>query len=175
VSRRLIAVLGYSNGGDSLHPVCAARLARAQEEARADDAVLLSGWARHPHVPTEAELMAAAWQGANAELVLAPDARTTLGNAGAAVETALRLSASEILLVTSRWHARRATHLFKVALRGTGIGLRIAPADGPRPRGVQVRELVCWALLPAQLALTRRARRRPSDTVLQGTERGVGG
>ena len=175
MSRRLIAVLGYSKGGDSLHPVCAARLARAQEEARAEDTVLLSGWARHPHVPSEAELMAAAWRGANAELVLAPDARTTLGNARAAVETALRVGASEILLVTSRWHVRRATRLFRAALRGTAVDLDVASADGPRPRGVQLRELGCWALLPAQLALTRRARRGPTDTVLEGSTQGVEG
>jgi uncharacterized SAM-binding protein YcdF (DUF218 family) len=114
--------------------------------------------------------MAEAWRGANAELVLGPDARTTLGNAGAAVETALRLGASEILLVTSHWHARRATRLFRVALRGTTVALHVAAADGPRPRGVQLRELVCWALLPAQLAL-HRARRGPSDTVLRGSEK----
>ena len=56
---RLIAVLGYSDGsGAELHPVSAARLARAQAEAREDDVVLFSGWARRGLPRAEADLAA---------------------------------------------------------------------------------------------------------------------
>jgi len=41
---RLAAVLGYSDALDELYPACAARLARAAEEARPGNALLLSGW-----------------------------------------------------------------------------------------------------------------------------------
>ena len=77
--RRVVVVLGYSNGdGDGLHPVCAARLERAAEVATAEDVVVLSGWARVPHGVSEAELMRAAWRGNAREVVVDPDARTTV-------------------------------------------------------------------------------------------------
>ena len=72
---RLVVVLGYSSGdGAQLHPLCAARLARAAELATADDVVVLSGWARTPGAQPEAALMRAAWQGAAREVVVDPDA-----------------------------------------------------------------------------------------------------
>ena len=47
MSTRLVAVLGFSDGRTTgLHPVCAARLARAEREVRAEDVVLFTGWAR---------------------------------------------------------------------------------------------------------------------------------
>ena len=47
---RVVVVLGYSDGARSeLHPVCAARLARAAEVTTSDDVVVLSGWARSRH------------------------------------------------------------------------------------------------------------------------------
>ena len=59
---RVVVVLGYADGGrDALHPVAAARLARAAEISTDDDVVVLSGWARVPGTRSEAELMAAAW------------------------------------------------------------------------------------------------------------------
>ncbi len=166
MSRRLVAVLGYSEGGGSLHAICAARLEQAEAVARPGDAVLFSGWARSRGVRSEAELMAAAWRGPPAELVLGPDARTTVGNAHAAAETALRLGADEVVLVTSRWHEARASALFRAALRGTGIRLVLAPAGGDATRRARGREKLCWLLVPAQAALagrrTRRALRRRS-------------
>ena len=78
---RVVVVLGYSSGDrDELHPVCAARLGRAAEVATADDVVVLSGWARVPHAVSEAELMRAAWRGSAREVVVDPDARTTVEN-----------------------------------------------------------------------------------------------
>ena len=160
MSRRLIAVLGYSQGGESLHAICAARLARAEAVTRPGDVVLLSGWARSRGVRSEAELMAAAWRGPSAELVLAPDARTTVGNAHAAAEAALRTGADEVVLVTSRWHEPRASALFRAALRGTGIRLALAPAKGDATRRARGREALCWLLVPAQSALAGRRTRR---------------
>jgi hypothetical protein len=154
---RLIAVLGYSNGGSSLHHVCAERLRRAEAEATPGDVVLLSGWARRGSARSEAELMAEAWQGPAVELVPSGDARSTAGNARAAADTAIRIGATEVVLVTSAWHERRAASLFRVALRGTGIRLVLAPAEGPAG-AARVRELVCWLLVPAQSALVRRSR-----------------
>ena len=160
MSRRLIAVLGYSEGGGSLHAICAARLERAEAVTRPGDVVLLSGWARSRSVRSEAELMAAAWRGPPAELVLAPDARTTVGNARAAAEAALRLGAAEVVLVTSRWHQPRASALFRAALRGTGIRLVHASAEGEATRRARGRERLCWLLVPAQGALAGRRTRR---------------
>ena len=78
---RLVAVLGYSRGNaDELHAVCAARVARAVEEARPGDSVLVSGRGRR-RAACEAELMAEAWNGRTTPLLLDRDARTTYGNA----------------------------------------------------------------------------------------------
>ena len=58
MSTRVVVVLGYSDTGrGELHPVCAARLARAAEVTTSDDVVVLSGWARVPHMHSEADLM----------------------------------------------------------------------------------------------------------------------
>jgi uncharacterized SAM-binding protein YcdF (DUF218 family) len=160
VSRRLIAVLGYSNGGGPLHDVCAARLRRAEAEARVGDVVLLSGWSRRRDGRSEAELMAEAWSGPDIELVVGRDARTTFGNALDAVRAAVARDADELVLVTSSWHLRRAGALFRAALRNRQIALSLVPADGPASRVTRLRELGCWALAPAQaVALGRRATR----------------
>ena len=162
---RLIAVLGHSDGGASLHPTCAARLRKAQAEARAGDVVLLSGWARRRNGRSEAELMAEAWSGPEVELIIGPDARTTYGNALAALDVALARTADEVVVVTSAWHTRRAAALFRSAFAGTGIDVALAPADGEAGRRARLRELACWLLAPAQSRrLHRRSRRRWGQT-----------
>ncbi len=119
---RVLVVLGYSDGGrGKLHPIAAARLARAAEVATGRDVVVLSGWARVPGTRSEAELMAAAWQGRARELVVDPDARTTVGNAVNALDDIRRVEAREVVVVTSRWHAPRAKAAFRLLLRGRGI------------------------------------------------------
>ena len=81
MTTRLVVVLGYSDGGGAgLHPICAARLARAAELSTAHDVVVLSGWARTAGSQPEAQLMRAAWRGAAREVVVDPDARTTVQN-----------------------------------------------------------------------------------------------
>jgi hypothetical protein len=53
---RLVAVLGYSTWrGEELHPICADRLRAGEQAAEGADAVLLSGWARRRHRPSEAQ------------------------------------------------------------------------------------------------------------------------
>ncbi len=154
---RVIVVLGYSDGGrGELHPVGAARLTRAAEIATADDVVVLSGWARVPGTRSEAELMAAAWAGEARELVVDPDARTTVGNAVNALNDISRVGAREVLVVTSRWHAPRAKAAFRLLLRGRHVRVRAAfPAESRNARA-SLREVPLWGLLPAQLWHARR-------------------
>ena len=148
---RLVVVLGYSDGGrGELHPVCAARLERAAELTTPDDVVVLSGWARVPDTHSEAELMRAAWRGAAREVVVDPDARTTVENMANAVNDVLRVGAREVLVVTSSWHAPRATIALRWLLRSTGIRVRDAAPQG-RSRRAALREGPLWLLLPFQL------------------------
>ncbi len=157
---RVIVVLGYSDGGrDALHPICAARLARAAEISREEDVVVLSGWARVPGTHSEAELMAAAWRGRARELVIDPDARTTVGNAANAIDDVRRVGAREVVVVTSRWHTTRAGAAFRLLLRGCGVRVTAAfPPESWNP-SASSRELVLWALLPAQLWAVKQRRR----------------
>jgi DUF218 domain len=145
----VIAVLGYSRRAahTDLHPVCADRLAHAQTLATPAGTVILSG---------EADLMRAAWTGPDVVLVCDPDSRSTSDNARNVAAAARELGATEVVLVTSRWHGLRAGILLRAALRGSGIQLRLATANGRPPPALAARELVCLALLPFQLALLRR-------------------
>jgi len=159
--RRVVVVLGYSNGDDTdLHPVCAARLARAAEVATADDVVVLSGWARVPHGVSEAELMRAAWRGSAREVVVDPDARTTVENMANALNDVLRVGAREVVVVTSSWHAPRAKTALRCLLLHTGVRVRTASPEG-RSRRAALREIVLWPLLPFQLWAAGRRSWRP--------------
>jgi uncharacterized SAM-binding protein YcdF (DUF218 family) len=149
---RLIAVLGYSDGGaGTLHPICLARLGRAAELATPDDVVVLSGWARVRGTSSEAELMEAAWIGSPARLIRDEGARHTAENAAHAVRIARSLGVGEVIVVTSRWHAPRARAAFRWLLRGSGV--RVAATAPAEPRNVRaaLRELAVWPLLPVQL------------------------
>ena len=145
----VIAVLGYSRRAahTDLHPVCADRLAHAQTLASPEGTVILSG---------EADLMRAAWTGPDVVLLCDPDSRSTSDNARNVAAAARELGATEVVLVTSRWHGLRAGILLRAALRGSGIRLRLATAHGRPPPTLAARELVCLALLPFQLARVRR-------------------
>lgn len=148
---RVIVVLGYSDGGrGELHEECAARLDRAAEVSRSDDVVVLSGWARVRGTQSEAELMRAAWRGTAGELVVDPDARTTVGNMANAVNDILRVGAREVVVVTSSWHAPRAKAALRWLLRYTGVKVR-AETTPRRSLGATIRELLVWPLLPFQL------------------------
>lgn len=160
---KVVVVLGYSAGGygtGELHPICAARLERAAEIATRDDVVVLSGWARAPGTDSEAELMRAAWRGAARELVVDPDARTTVENLANALNDVLRVGAPEAVIVTSSWHAPRAKAALRWLLRHTGVKVRSASPAGGSGRA-SLRELPLWLLLPAQLWAVGRKSWRP--------------
>ena len=113
MNARLVAVFGCSSWrGNELHPACALRLAYAAAEATPADAVLFSGRS------VETELMARAWSGDPARVLLDPHARSTYDNAVAIARSARELGVREIVLVTSGWHGRRAEALVRAALRG---------------------------------------------------------
>lgn len=151
MTTRVVVVLGYSGDGRAgLHPVCAARLERAAEIASPEDVVVLSGWARHPGTRSEAELMRAAWRGAARELVVDPDARTTVENLANALNDILRVGAHQVVVVTSSWHALRAATAMRWLLRSTGTRVRTESPAGRSTRAT-LRELTLWPLLPFQL------------------------
>lgn len=148
---RLVLVLGYSDGGrGELHPVCAARLEKAAEISTDDDVVVLSGFARVGDTQTEAELMRAAWKGVARDVVVDPDARTTVENMANAVNDVLRVGAREVVIVTSSWHAPRARVALRWLLRYTGVKVRTETTRSRSWRG-SARELCVWPLLPFQL------------------------
>ena len=153
---RIVAVLGYSTRRENgLHPICVERLRAGEQAAEGADAVLLSGWSRRRHRPSEAELMRAAWRGPEVPLVADGDARTTIGNARAVADAARELGADEVVLVTSSWHSRRARVLAR-ALLPPDVSVRVLTPPRSRPPHLIARELVC--LLPSRLALRLRRR-----------------
>jgi uncharacterized SAM-binding protein YcdF (DUF218 family) len=156
---RLVAVLGYSDGSTAeLHRVCAARLERAERSARPDDVVLLSGWARNGSSAPEADLMARAWRAPVRARVVDRHARTTLGNVMGIARLARKLDADEVVLVTSSWHARRASTLLRAALAGSGASARTATTDEQVTPFRRVRELASWAIVPLLAFVAARTR-----------------
>lgn len=154
---RLVAVLGYSRWrGDSLHDVCAARVRHAQALARADDAVLLTG---------EADLMRGAWTGGVA--TLDPAARNTRENALAVATAAREVGATEVVVVTSAWHALRARVLVRAALAKRGLTVTTSSPRGGRPPALLAREAVCLAILPLQVIAVFAARARAAGQTLR--------
>jgi uncharacterized SAM-binding protein YcdF (DUF218 family) len=156
---RLVAVLGYSDGTTAeLHPVCGGRLQRAAAVTRPDDVVLFSGWRRGTSVLPEADLMAAAWSTPTRARIVDREARTTLGNALAVARAARRLGADEVVVVTSRWHARRAAILVRAALAGSGTKLSVESAGAPLRTARPLREAAAWLALPVLAVLAARTR-----------------
>jgi uncharacterized SAM-binding protein YcdF (DUF218 family) len=145
---RLVVVLGYSAWrGAGLHPVCAARVAAAAELASEEDTVLLTGRA-------EAELMREAWPGAPERVLCDGDARVTAESAAHVARIAEELGADEVVAITSWWHCRRTGVLFRRALSGSGIAVRMVGA--PRWSGrLLLREAAAFALLPVHLRRMR--------------------
>jgi uncharacterized SAM-binding protein YcdF (DUF218 family) len=156
---RLVAILGYSDATTAdLHPICAARLARAAAEACADDVVLFSGWARRSASAPEAELMDRMWTTPARARLVDRRARTTLGNAVGIARTARTVGADEVVLVTSRWHARRASVLVRAALAGSGTALRIVPTDERATPRHGLREAASWTVVPILALVAARSR-----------------
>jgi uncharacterized SAM-binding protein YcdF (DUF218 family) len=99
--------------------------------------------------------MAAAWEGRSCEVIVDPDARTTVGNASNALNDIRRVGARDVVVVTSRWHAARAKAAFRMLLRGSGVHVTTASPPEPWNARAAVRELTLWTLLPLQLAALR--------------------
>jgi uncharacterized SAM-binding protein YcdF (DUF218 family) len=155
---RVVAVLGYSDRNAArLDPICASRLARAHELMLDADAVVLSGWARHPHGASEADLMRDAWPVNGTRIVCDRTATSTAENAANVVAAADQLAADELVVVTSGWHRRRTRVLFRAALRDRPVRLSVEGASGRPSPAIFARELVCLAFLPVQLRRLRRA------------------
>ena len=156
---RLIAVLGYSDSTTAdLHPVCAARLARAVAEARADDVLLFSGWARRSASAPEADLMARMWTAPARARLVDRRARTTLGNAVGIARAARIVGADEVVLVTSRWHAWRAAVLVRAALARSGATLRVVATDERATPRRGLREAASWTIVPVLALVATRSR-----------------
>ncbi|MGH3137917.1 MAG: YdcF family protein [Gaiellaceae bacterium] len=156
---RLIAVLGYSDRHTHfLHPVCAARLARAETEVRPGDSVLLSGWARRRTSPPEADLMARAWTSPVGRVILDRNARSTVGNILGVARAARRTGAQEVVVVTSGWHGRRASALARAALIRTRTKVTLVTTDDSATRRTRLRELACWTLVPFFVVVAARTR-----------------
>ena len=156
---RLVAVFGYSDGTTTeLHAVCDARLERAAAVTRADDVVLFSGWRRGQAVATEADLMASRWSTPARARFVDREARTTLGNAVAVARAARRLGVDEIVIVTSRWHAKRAGVLVRAALAGSAARIRVVAADEPNSPAHRLREVAAWLAVPVLAAVAARTR-----------------
>ena len=94
--------------------------------------------------------MRAAWRGRAREVVVDPDARTTVENLANALNDVLRVGARQVVLVTSSWHAPRAATAMRWLLRSTGIRVETESPAGRSARAA-VRELTLWPLLPLQL------------------------
>jgi hypothetical protein len=170
VGGRVVAVLGYSSRRRTdLHPICAERLSHAQQLAEGASAVVLSGWARHPHGSAEAHLMQAAWDGPEVPLVCDPDSRTTAENAASVAAAADSLGAAELVVVTSRWHRRRAGILLRAALGDRPVRLTVTSPAGDRSALLGLRELGCYAALPLHLRHARRGRKAPASGLRPGS------
>jgi hypothetical protein len=144
---RLVAVLGYSRRVDEeLHAVCEARVRHAETVVREGDVVLLTG---------EADLMHGHWR--SGEVLLDPHARSTRQNALGIAKAAREVGADEVVVVTSRWHAPRATALVRAALHDEVPVSSSSPPDPP-PARLAVRELACMVALPLHLRSVRRRR-----------------
>ena len=135
--------------------MCAERLAHAQRVCDGAAAIILSGWARHPRLTAEAELMRAAWTGGDV-VVCDPDARSTAENAANVAAAAAALGADELVVVTSHWHRPRARILVEAAGRARGLDVAVDAAPGRMRPLLAAREVAAAALLPVQLRRLRR-------------------
>ncbi len=103
--------------------------------------------------------MRAAWNGPEVTLVSDSTARNTRENAAEVAETARRLGADQVVVVTSRWHAPRARALVRAALRQPSVSVESSSPPDRQPVALLARELVCLGALPYHLARLRRPTR----------------
>jgi uncharacterized SAM-binding protein YcdF (DUF218 family) len=139
-SDRVIVVLGYHEIGDDgshgLSPICRAALRRA--EALADGAppraVIFTGWSSRGG-PSEADQMAAEWQGRrDIALLREPYATNTAENAVRSLALVQTLEgASEVVLVCSIRHFPRVRFFFRRLYRAYGLATRYRYVVRPFP------------------------------------------
>ena len=101
--------------------------------------------------------MTRAWEAPVRGRMVDRSARTTFGNAIGVARAARSLGVDEVVLVTSSWHARRASALVRAALAGSGTSVRVATTDEPNTARRGVRELAAWVVRAAS-----RSRRGPN-------------
>ena len=101
--------------------------------------------------------MAGSWTGAGRLRLVDRGARTTLGNARGVARAARMIDADEVVLVTSRWHARRASTLVRAAL-GSRTRLRVVTAAEPLPTRRRAREAGAWLVTPVLALVAARSR-----------------
>jgi uncharacterized SAM-binding protein YcdF (DUF218 family) len=97
--------------------------------------------------------MRRAWNGGDVRFIEDTTARTTAGNAASVAEAARRLDATEVTVVTSRWHTFRARVLVRAAL--PRVPVCTSSPDGRSPISLLARELACIAALPYHLIRIR--------------------
>jgi uncharacterized SAM-binding protein YcdF (DUF218 family) len=125
---------------------------------REDDVVLFSGWARSRSGAAEADLMAESWKTPVRRAFVDRGARSTLGNAIGIARAARQVGATEVLLVTSRWHARRAHLLVRASLRSSSVSVRVVAGDDRPSVRSGVREAAAWAFVPVLAVVASRTR-----------------
>jgi uncharacterized SAM-binding protein YcdF (DUF218 family) len=137
-------------------PACRALVREAERlaELLPADVVVFTGWSP-ARGASEAEQMREAWRGADVQLVVEPQARTTVSNATRTLPLLLERSVAAAVVVTTPLHLRRARFVFARVYAEAGVETRFraAPVRGT-PRAL-ARELVVLATCPVQLRAAR--------------------
>jgi uncharacterized SAM-binding protein YcdF (DUF218 family) len=164
---RVIVVLGYAEiGADGSHGISAicregVRRAEALAARELPSAVVLTGWTSSGG-PSEAEQMAAAWQGRrDVPLLVEPLAVNTAENAARSLRVIAEIDgASEVVVVCSIRHALRVPFFFDALYRRLGYAVAYRYVTLPAP------SLRLWR---AELSsITRMARDRRAALRLLG-------
>lgn len=143
VSNRVIIVLGYHDIGDDgshrISPICRAAVRRAESLAAETTprAVIFTGWSS-TGAPTEADQMAAAWNGRrDVALLREPSATNTAENAVRSLQLLHTIDGgSEVIAVCSIRHFPRARFFFNRLYNQHGytISYRYVASPIPSPR-----------------------------------------
>jgi uncharacterized SAM-binding protein YcdF (DUF218 family) len=125
-------------GGYRISPVCRRQVTAAGHLAaeRGVDAVVFTGRSRGPG-PSEAEQMLDAWSGPEVELVVEPEARTTVENAARTLPLLRERGIERALVVTAPLHVYRSRFFFSRVYGRAGIEVELHPVRAlPSPRAV---------------------------------------
>jgi hypothetical protein len=117
-------------------------------------AVVFSGWSPQGG-PSEAEQMRRAWRGQEVELVVEPEARTTVENASRTLPLLLERQIECAVVVCTSVHLLRVRLCFGGLYKRRGIRTRFKPLVLMPTLGSVARELAALPLLPWQLAAAR--------------------